>query len=58
MAIDIGVQKIDVGTQTEFLTGITFNQYGTITTSCNTLFDANPNQSLPATNAALTESVT
>ena len=57
MAIDIGVQKIDVGTQTEFLTDITFNQYGTTTISCSTLFDANPNQSLTATTSALTESV-
>ena len=48
MIMDIDVQKIDVGTQTEFLTDNTMNRFGT-TTNCNAVLNTNPCQSFPTT---------
>ena len=46
MVMDIDVQKLDVDTQTEFLTDNTMNRFGT-TTNCNAVLNTNPCQSFP-----------
>ena len=56
MIMDIDVQKIDVGTQAEFLTDNTMNRFGAIT-NCNAVLNTNPCQSFPMTTPNVTRSI-